>query len=118
MYGETKHSKISQYFLDNFPSINKFIEELKEVNGYIFLSQELNRIEAHLVLDVISAEFCQENPKAIVYTIHDNIATQIAYIDVLRAKAVEVFSRYLPKAPKFHIEYWCEECSDELKMVA
>ena len=54
------------------------------------------------------------NQEAPVYTIHDGIYTIEPKITILESKLKEVFARYLEKTPKFHHEFWCKECKQEI----
>ncbi len=114
-----EEEEVDAFYNEFFPSILKFIESRKidKSLGYKQISKELQKLESTYILKIISKEFCIENPEAVVFTIHDCIATQDIYYKNLRKKAEEVFLRELSAHPSFHDIMWCVEC-DSLPEVA
>ncbi len=115
--GEMKNNHLEPYFKAYFPNIHEFVCTVKqspqgtiEKDGYKMFSRVLQYLEAWFVLEVITREFCDENPEAAVFTIHDSITTQERFKWALKAKVEEVFTRYLPKAPELHFDPWCVDC--------
>lgn len=114
---KNRQSRIEGFFIEKFPSIHDFIYLSKEGGGMAYkkLPKALQKLESTIVIDIICKEYMEENPEAIVFPIHDNIATQSKYIDILRRKSEEVFLRYLSVPPAFNIEYWCQGCQTGLE---
>lgn len=92
-------------FEKKFPSISKFILNIKEEN-YKYLSYILFSIESEIMIKIIAKEFNRkQNGKAPLFTIHDCICTTHEYAEELKefihVKFQEITGHYI----KLDIDY-------------
>lgn len=74
--------------------------------GYAKLATTLQRIESHLLLDVVCSKVAKEIPNIPLVTVHDSIATTEEYIETVEATIKEVLTEVIGFPPKLKRENW------------
>jgi hypothetical protein len=101
---KAKHKRI---FKDLFPDLYEIFSLIKK-SDKANLPRLLQRIESHLILNVITKRIARERKNLPIFTIHDSIVTTDegdngAYI---RKVMEEEFIKAIGFPPKFEVEHW------------
>jgi len=105
-------SKARQVFADLFPEVHRVFSLVRgKQNGNKFKSYQrfsilLQRMESHIILDVILKKISTEHPEIIAVTIHDSIMTSV-YTDHVRIVyriMEEELTRFVGFKPMLKIE--------------
>lgn len=96
LFGNFKyHSPIDMIalFRELFPKIWSIICDLKEENGYKYISLMLQKTEADIIINKVFVKYIHENPKAFLFPIHDAILTTPEHSEVLIERIKEEFEK-------------------------
>jgi hypothetical protein len=85
-------SSLTGLFAEQFPTVAAFIQEQKRAN-YRELARNMQREEAHLMLDVVCTRLKDYHPEIPVITIHDSIMTTPEHIETAKRIIKEEFAR-------------------------
>jgi hypothetical protein len=101
---DAEHKRI---FKDLFPDLYEIFSLIKK-SDKTNLPRLLQRIESHLILNVITKRIARERKNLPIFTIHDSIVTtdegdNAAYIQQVME---EEFTKAIGFAPKFEVEHW------------
>jgi len=88
-----------------FPDVYKVMSMIKK-KGKELLPILLQRIESHLVLEVITKRIARENPKMPLFTIHDSIVSNKGNEQIINAIMKEELERVIGFAPQLRVEHW------------
>lgn len=105
-------SKSRKVFAELFPEVYRVFSLVRgsqrgnKFNSYQRFSILLQRIEAHLVLDVIERKINEEYPEIITLTIHDSIMTSLYtdHVQVVKEIMEEELTHFVGFKPKLKIE--------------
>lgn len=75
-------------------------------DGYTKFATLLQRIESHIILDVVCKELTQKYPTIPLFTVHDSVATTEEYVEIVYEKITEIFTSFIGAPPKLSKEYW------------
>ncbi len=106
------NSKARQVFSDLFPEVHRVFSLVRgKQNGSKFKSYQrfsilLQRMESHIILDVILKQINMEHPDIIAVTIHDSIMTSIYtdHVRIVHGIMEENFTRFVGFKPILKIE--------------
>ena len=112
--------KARQIFISRFPKVHRVFSKIRGSDkGDKFVSFKrfailLQRIESHLILDVIIKRINKERPEIIAVTVHDSImteakATSISYVQNVMK---EELTRFVGFEPKLALEGILEEIKE------
>lgn len=92
-------------FKDLFPDVFKLLSIMKK-QGKELLPILLQRIESHLVLEVITKRIAKETPHLPLFTIHDSIITTAGNEKYVRRIMLEELERAVGVSPVLRLERW------------
>lgn len=87
-------SKLLLIFKKMFPDIWTIICKIKEINGYKYVSKQLQTLEAKLMIENIYKSLLKEHSDIFLLPIHDAIITQKKHSAVVINKIKETFSSF------------------------
>ncbi len=101
---KAKHKRIFKNLFPHLYEIFSLIKKSDKAN----LPRLLQRIESHLILNVITKRIAKERKNLPIFTIHDSIVTtaegdNAAYIQQVME---EEFTKAIGFPPKFEVEHW------------
>jgi hypothetical protein len=88
-----------------FPNVYDLFAAFKKQDS-TFLPCLLQKIEARLILDIITKRISKEKPKAPIFTIHDSITTTVDNLDYVKQVMHEELEQHIGIAPNLKVEYW------------
>ena len=100
-----EEAKPKQVFKKHFPTVYELFAYLKK-NDKKFLSNLLQRIESHLILNVICKRIAKEYPKLPIFTIHDSIATTSGNEKIVESIMKEELTKHIGIPPSLKFDYW------------
>jgi len=92
-------------FKKYFPKLYGLICELKNTK-HNTLAILLQRIESHLILDVICKRISEERPTLPLFTIHDCIVTTVGNEQYVAAVIKEEMEKFVGVPPMVSFDYW------------
>ncbi|PJB57380.1 MAG: hypothetical protein CO098_11835, partial [Bacteroidetes bacterium CG_4_9_14_3_um_filter_41_19] len=92
-------------FRNLFPNVYDLFAAFKKQDS-TFLPCLLQKIEARLILDIITKRISKEKPKAPIFTIHDSITTTMDNLDYVKQVMHEELEQHIGIAPNLKVEYW------------
>lgn len=106
------NSKARQVFADLFPEVHRVFSLVRgKQNGSKFKSYQrfsiiLQRMESHIILDVILKQINMEHPEIIAVTIHDSIMTSVYtdHVRIVYSIMEEELTRFVGFKPILKIE--------------
>lgn len=108
LYGDNRSigkSKTMKQFKHLFPSVYELFSGIKKGNR-ANLPILLQRIESHLILNVICKRIAKEYPKVPIFTIHDSIATTKENESIIQSIMEEELTKAIGIRPHIKIERW------------
>jgi len=119
--GQNKDKGV-QLITEIFPNISELFLQLKEPNykplyqfpfhvlkakeSYKFPPQLLQRIESHLVIEVVCKGLNKGNKKTTLFTIHDSIVTTMEFEQMVHDKMILELTNAVGFEPKIQPEYY------------
>jgi len=88
-----------------FPDVYKIMSIIKK-KGKELLPILLQRIESHLVLQVITKRIAKEKPSVPLFTIHDSIATTAGNEGYVQGIMLEELGKAIGVLPRLRVERW------------
>ena len=90
---------------DLFPGVTKMFDTIKAYEEKL-LPRLLQRLECHLVLEVVCKHLHKSLKSIPLFTIHDSIVTTKEHVDVVESMIKDVLTDSVSFPPKLAIEYW------------
>ena len=110
------HTQAKTLFTDLFPGVMKIFEEIKG-NRHISLdrrhkelAKRLQRLESHIMLDLVAKEISRQRPSLPIFTIHDSIVTTVGNEGFVKEIMEKIIMQEIGFVPKLEPEYWCKDC--------
>jgi hypothetical protein len=100
-----RNAACKRIFKKHFPNVYEIFATFKKHDKRI-LPRLLQRIEAHLILDIICKRIHKENPLIPLYTIHDSISTTQQHFEYVKKVMSEELTKYIGISPTFKTELW------------
>ncbi len=97
-----------RFFAKQYPTVMKFYNLLK-AEDYKNMVYLLQRIEAHVMLNVICKTIAGKKPGVPIYTIHDSIVTTVANVDFVKEVMEQELYRMVGVQPCLDVEFWIPE---------
>lgn len=98
-------SELKTAFIDTFPTISAFFAKIKETD-YKYFSRILMRIESFIFIDYLTRIINKLHPRIPLFTIHDNIITTEANLDIVKQIVVNESEEVFGVKPSFGVESW------------
>lgn len=83
----------TEYFNKHYPHMMEFIRAYKAKNGYKSIINQLQTMEADLIIHQICSELMVEYPHIPLFTVHDAIGTLPEYMPTVKEKLLAVYHR-------------------------
>lgn len=83
----------TEYFNKHYPHMMEFIRAYKAKNGYKSIINQLQTMEADLIIHQICSELMVEHPHIPLFTVHDAIGTLPEYMPTVKEKLLAVYHR-------------------------
>lgn len=100
-----KDAAPKRLFKELFPDVYNLFAAFKKKDA-TFLPCLLQKIEAKLILDIITKRISKEKPKIPIFTIHDSVTTTVEHLEYVEQVMKEELTKQIGISPKFKIEYW------------
>lgn len=100
-----EEAKPKKLFKQLFPIVYKVLAHLKRKDKTL-LACLLQRIEAHLILNVITKRIAQERPNLMISSIHDSIITTEGDEKYVESVMQEELTKYIGMTPTLKLDYW------------
>lgn len=84
---------VTDAFCEKWPSVFNAIVQMKRQYGYKVLSQCLQRLESHIMIDQVCGQLVSEHPHIRFATIHDCVMTTRENSELVQELMVEAFRR-------------------------
>jgi hypothetical protein len=97
-----------RFFANLYPTVMKVYNLFKteDYRNFVYL---LQRIEAHVILNVTCKNIAGSKPGAPLYTIHDGLVTTVANVKFVQQVMEQVLFRMVGVKPLMKTEYWSSE---------
>jgi len=115
--------KVKELFAELFPTVAFAFENMKQPkswndeDSHKNLAKRLQRMESHIMLDLVAKELARDYPDLPIFTIHDSIVTTAGHEYMVEEAMERIFTSQIGYKPTLTIEYWCKECQGH-KMAA
>lgn len=105
-YGRNLYDNpIISVFKKHFPTVWNSIRKIKQIHGYKFLAQEMQRRESNFVIEKCCHRLMLEYPHIDILTIHDSIVSLTEYSNIVKKIMIEEFNK-IGLNPKLKTEQW------------
>lgn len=109
-YGENHPAShpFYRFFARLYPTVMK-VYNLFKVDDYRNFVYLLQRMEAHLMLNVVCKTISRRKPGVPIYTIHDSIVTTVNNVGYVREVMIQELLRMVGIRPRLDVEHWSPE---------